>query len=113
MKIINIIDLINDENNKIQIGIDKNNEPVYLGDIVYEDIEEWFSDDYFNGYEPKMRPVQPSEKRLCKGRVYRKAIFENAEFCLVRVKEEGDIPMGTSGKISATENNLKKYKKVN
>ena len=111
--IINIIELINDQNNKIQIGTDKNDNPVYLGDIVYEDVEEWYSDDYWNGYDDKIRYIPPSEKRLCKGRIYRKVEFKRASFKLERVKTEGDLPMGSSATLSADQETLKNFIKFN
>jgi hypothetical protein len=112
MEILNIDDLINNENIKLQIGFDKNKVPIFLGDMLFEDVEQWYSNDYWNGYDPRVRDVPSSEKKLYKGRVFRKVEFKNAQFSLVRKKEEGLLPCATSAEVPAIQRWLNNYVKA-
>jgi hypothetical protein len=111
-KVVNILELIQNEEITIQLGYDKNGTPVYLNDVIVEEVEQLFSDDYWNGYESRAKYSPPSEPKLYKGKVYRKVQFRGSSFILNRIKEEGHLPKGTVGEEWATQSNLSRYTKV-
>lgn len=99
---------------QIQVGVDKNNIPVFVGDTVVEDISYEFSSDYWDGYESRARKSYPNEitKRMCQGKIYRKVTFNGTQFELKRVKEEGNLPKGESYSIWADQDTLNRYTKI-
>lgn len=111
-RIIHINDITN-ENIKVQVGIDKNNNPVYVGDIVVEDVSYEFSSDYFNGIDDRVRPVCKHEvtKQMCSGKIYRQVTFDGTSFRLEHYKTEGYLPTSGYGFEWATQDNLGKHEK--
>lgn len=110
MNIISTDDLLNGKY-KIQVGVDKNSNPIFVGDILVEDVSYEFPSNYWDGMDG-IRSSYPVTKETCKGQIYRKVKFNGTAFKLIYIKTVGYLPKGDFGEYWADKENLKKHKKA-
>ena len=99
----------------VQVGVDKDNIPVYVGDTIVEEVSYEFSSDFFDRMDDRAARTcrHDINKQMCSGKVYREVTFNGYAFQLIRVRVEGYLPKGECAEEWATQRNLSKIQEGN